>query len=53
MIIHPGSLLPMGCPINESNNMAVQRRKQTDGQTDRRTFFVDKKSPNWGRIHLF
>ena len=26
-------LLPMGCPINESNNMAVQRRN-TDRQTD-------------------
>ena len=22
---HPGSLLPIGCPIIESNNMAVQR----------------------------
>ena len=29
-------LLPMGCPINESNNMAVQRRN-TDRQTDRQT----------------
>ena len=35
-IIHPGSLLPMGCPIKESNNMAIQRRN-TDGQTDRQT----------------
>ena len=34
--IHPGSLLPMGCPIIDSNNMAVQRRK-TDRQTDRQT----------------
>ena len=34
--IHPGSLLPMGCPINESNNMAFQRRN-TDGQTDVQT----------------
>ena len=30
----------MGCPINDSNNMAVQRRK-TDRQTDRPTFFLD------------
>ena len=35
-LIHPGSLLPMGCPINESNNMAVQRRN-TDGRTDVQT----------------
>ena len=51
--IHPGSLLPMGCPNNDSNNMPVQRRKtdrrtdrQTDRQTDNRqtdrpTFFLD------------
>ena len=42
--IHPGSLLPMGCPNNDSNNMAVQRRNtdgQTDRRTDRRTFFLD------------
>ena len=55
--IHPGSLLPMGCPIIDSNNMAVQRRK-TDRQTDDRqtdilTFFLITISPNWGRINLF
>ena len=34
MEIHPGSLLPTGCPINGSNKLAVQR------QTDRPMYKV-------------